>query len=256
MTKIYGVIPARMAASRFPGKPLHPILGRAMIEHVYHRARLYPDWEKLLLATCDDEIADFASEKGIPVMMTGSHHTRALDRVAEAIELLEDDVDDDDIVINVQGDEPMMRPDMMEAVVKPLLEDESIPGTILAMHIIDEDLWKNPDIVKLIHNAQGEVLYTSRVPVPYCKGEFTPDLMARRIYGIFAFRWKYLKAFTQHPETRLEQLEACDSNRILDMPFRQHAAPYPNLPSFSVDSPEDIALVEANMVNDEFHGKY
>lgn len=256
MTKIIGVIPARMDASRFPGKPLHPILGKAMIEHVFQRARLYQNWHTLVLATCDDEIEKYALEKDIPVIMTGSHHTRALDRVAEAVELLGDDISDNDIVINVQGDEPMMRPDMMETVVKPLIEDKNIPGTILAMHIIDEDLWKNPDIVKLIHNAKGEVLYTTRVPVPYCKEEFSAKLMARRIYGIFAFRWKYLKAFTQHPETRLEQLEACDSNRVLDMPFRQYAALYPNLPSFSVDSPEDIALVEEHMVNDEYFGQY
>jgi 3-deoxy-manno-octulosonate cytidylyltransferase (CMP-KDO synthetase) len=80
--------------------------------------------------------------------------------------------------------------------------------------------------------------------------------MARRIYGIFSFRWKYLKAFTQHPETRLEALEACDSNRILDMPFRQRIAPYPAIKSFSVDSPSDIDLVEAHMENDEIWKLY
>ena len=256
MTKIIGVIPARMAASRFPGKPLHPILGKTMIEHVYHRAKLFPKWDKLVLATCDDEIANFSNEKDIPVVMTGSHHTRALDRVAEAIEIIGDDIKDDDIVINVQGDEPMMRPDMIETVVAPLLSNKDIPATILAMHIIDEELWKNPDIVKLIHNDEGEVLYTTRVPVPFCKGEFTPELMARRVYGIFAFRWKFLKAFTKYPETRLERLEACDSNRVLDMSFRQYIAPYPNLPSFSVDSPEDIALVEKHMINDEYFDQY
>ena len=80
--------------------------------------------------------------------------------------------------------------------------------------------------------------------------------MARRIYGIFAFRWKYLKAFTEHPETRLEQLEACDSNRILDMPFRQYVAQYPAIKSFSVDSPSDIALVEKEMESDEYWAMY
>jgi 3-deoxy-manno-octulosonate cytidylyltransferase (CMP-KDO synthetase) len=255
MKKI-GVIPARMAASRFPGKPLHPILGMPMIEHVYLRAKMYDGWDKLFLATCDTELEEFAKEKGIPVVMTGNHHTRALDRIAEAIDLLDENISGDDIVVNVQGDEPMIRPDMMDAVMAPLLENESIPATILAMHITDESIWRNPDTVKLIHNEAGEVLYTSRAPVPYCKGEFTPEHMARRIYGIFAFRWKYLKAFTAHEETRLEQLEACDSNRILDMNFRQYIAPYPNLDSFSVDSPSDIELVEKHMVNDEFWHLY
>jgi len=219
MTKVFGIVPARMAASRFPGKPLFPILGRPMVEHVFQRAAMYDGWDRLVLATCDREIASFSDGKGIPYVMTGSHHTRALDRVAEAVQLLGEPVAEDDIVVCVQGDEPMMRPDMISTVIEPLLADPQKAGTILAMHIVDKDIWLNPDTVKLIFNAAGKVLYTSRAPVPYCKGEFGADLGARRIYGIFAFRWKYLQMFTEHPETRLEQLEACDSNRILDMGF-------------------------------------
>jgi len=254
--KIIGVVPARMAASRFPGKPLYPILGRPMVEHVFLRAKMYEKWDMLALATCDREIADFGRSKDFPVAMTGSHHTRALDRVAEAATLLVPDLADDDVVVCVQGDEPMMRPDMIDTVLKPVLDDPTVPGTILSMHIVDEAIWRNPDTVKIIHNATGEVLYTSRAPVPYCKGAFTADLMARRIYGIFSFRWKYLRAFTEHPETRLEQLESCDSNRILDMSFRQRIAPYPYLQSFSVDSPDDIALVERHMAADHYWNLY
>jgi 3-deoxy-manno-octulosonate cytidylyltransferase (CMP-KDO synthetase) len=245
-----------MAASRFPGKPLHLIHGRPMLEHVYLRAKMFTSWSYLAIATCDQEIADFASQKTIPVVMTGSHHTRALDRVAEAVERLEQTADDGDIVVCVQGDEPMLRPDMIDAVVTPLRDDASIPGTVLAIHITDKTQWLNPDIVKVIHNNAGEVLYTSRVPIPYSKGDFSADLMARRIGGIFAFRWKYLRAFTQYPETRLEQLEACDSNRILDMPFRQYIAPFRSLHAFSVDSPADIHLVEEHMRSDECWARY
>lgn len=254
--KRIGVIPARMSASRFPGKPLYPILGRPMVEHVYERARMYDGWSELVLATCDDEIASFGSTKDIPVVMTGSHHTRALDRVAEAVTRLSTDVADDDCIVCVQGDEPMMRPDMIDAVIQPLLDRPEIPCTVLAMQIEDEAVWRNPDTVKIIHNDDGEVLYTSRAPVPYCKGDYSLALGARRIYGIFAFRWKYLRAFTEHPETRLEQVEACDSNRILDMPFSQYIASYPALASFSVDSPPDIALVEQHMRDDEFWHRY
>jgi 3-deoxy-manno-octulosonate cytidylyltransferase (CMP-KDO synthetase) len=249
--KIVGVIPARMAASRFPGKPLYPIHGRPMLDHVYWRAHKYAHWDQLVLATCDDEIAQFATDNGIPVVMTGSHHTRALDRVAEAVERLDEPVGEDDIIVCVQGDEPMLRPDMIDAVIAPLLEKPSIPCTVLAIHITDKSLWLNPDIVKVIHNDDGEVLYTSRVPIPYSKHEFSAELMARRIGGIFAFRWKYLRAFTEHHETRLERLEACDSNRILDMPFRQFIAPYRSVHAFSVDSPADIELVERHMAKDD-----
>jgi 3-deoxy-manno-octulosonate cytidylyltransferase (CMP-KDO synthetase) len=253
--KIIGVIPARMAASRFPGKPLHKIHGKAMIEHVYLRAYLYKDCDKLVIATCDEEIKNFSESKSFPVVMTGDHHTRALDRVAEAVENLSG-IADDDIIICVQGDEPMMRPDMMDAVVAPLLADETIPCTVLAMHITDNELWLNPDTVKIIHNDKGEVLYTSRSPVPFCKGEFSEDLMARRIYGILAFRWKYLKEFTANNETRLELLEACDSNRILDMHFTQHIAPYPSIQSFSVDSPSDVELVKSHILDDGITSLY
>lgn len=254
--KIIGIIPARMEASRFPGKPMYSICGMPMVEHVFLRADMYKGWSNLIIATCNTEIEDFSNQKSFPVVMTGNHHTRALDRVAEAAELVEKDIADDDIVVCVQGDEPMMKPDMIDTVIAPLLADKNIPGAILAMHIVDKEIWENPDTVKLVYNASNEVLYTSRVPLPYCKGEFGPELMARRIYGIFSFRWKYLKAFTQHPETRLEALEACDSNRILDMPFRQRIAPYPAIKSFSVDSPSDIDLVEAHMENDEIWKLY
>ena len=254
--KIIGVVPARMEASRFPGKPMFSICGKPMIEHVFLRAVMYKGWTKLVIATCNTEIKDFSKQKGFPVVMTGNHHTRALDRVAEAVELLEEDVEDNDIIVCVQGDEPMMRPNMIDAVVDPLLADANISGTILAMHIIDEEVWLNPDTVKVVANNNNEVLYTSRSPLPYCKGKFGSELMARRIHGIFGFRWKYLKAFTKHPETRLEILESCDSNRILDMPFRQHIAPYPAIRSYSVDSPSDIKLVEAQMANDEIWKLY
>ena len=254
--KIVGIVPARMSASRFAGKPLYPILGRPMIEHVFCRAKLYAGWDELVLATCDAEIEDFARGKGYPVIMTGAHHTRALDRVAEAASKLKTQLADSDVVVCVQGDEPMLAPDMIDAVVAPLKEFPDIPCTVLAMHITEEEIWRNPDTVKIIHNAKGEVLYTSRAPLPYCKGAFSPALGARRIYGILAFRWQYLQAFTQHAETRLELLEACDSNRILDMNFRQYIAPYPFVKSYSVDSPDDLRLVESQLKQDRYFGSY
>jgi 3-deoxy-manno-octulosonate cytidylyltransferase (CMP-KDO synthetase) len=254
--KIIGIVPARMEASRFPGKPLYPICGKPMVEHVFLRAQMFKKWDILSIATCNIEIQDFAVKKEFPVIMTGNHHIRALDRVAEAAKLLLDDIQDNDIIVCVQGDEPMMKPDMIDAVIQPLINDINIPGAILAMHIVEEEIWINPDTVKLIFNSSNEVLYTSRVPIPYCKGKFSEELMARRIYGIFSFRWKYLKAFTEHQETRLEALESCDSNRILDMPFRQRIAPYEAIKSFSVDSPSDIELVEKYMHQDKYWHLY
>ena len=254
--KIVGVIPARMAASRFPGKPLEKIAGIPMVEHVFHRANMYKNWDGLFIATCDEVIKDFCVSKKFPVIMTSTSHTRALDRVAEAASLCEIDLLDTDIVVCVQGDEPMMRPGMVDAVVQPLLDDSTVSGTILGMEITSEELFMNPDIVKIVHDKSGDVTYTSRSPIPYCKSFPPVGFIPRRIYGIFAFRWGYLKKFTSMEESPLELAEACDSNRLFDNGLKQRVAPYPNIPSFSVDSIKDIELVEKHMKSDLLWGKY
>lgn len=255
MTKIIGLIPARMKASRFPGKPLFPIHGKAMIEHVWHRAAMFKKWDVLAICTCDQEIMDFAKSKGFAAVMTSDTHVRALDRVAEAAGKCGVEVGPDDIVICVQGDEPMMRPDMIDAVCQPFWDDTSVQGTVLGMHVVDEEVFRNPDTVKIVHDTNGDVLYTSRSPIPYCK-TFSPELEARRIYGILAFRRHYLDKFTQMEPTPLELKEACDSNRICGSGLKQRVAFYPNIPSFSVDSPADRELVESKIVDDPFWGKY
>ena len=257
MTKTVGIVPARMAASRFPGKPLHPICGRPLIEHCYLRARLYAGWDVLALATCDREIADFADKKGWPVIMTSDKHTRALDRVAEAAPTALPGLGQDDIVVCVQGDEPLLGPDVLDAVIAPFGRDAAVEGTMLAMPIHEEDVFLNPDIVKIVADMKGDVLYTSRAPVPYCKPDkFSPALGAMRVGGIFGFRWHFLKWFTAIPESPLEIAESCDSNRICDHGKRQRIAPVPYRPYVSVDSPEDIGRVEAVMKTDPLWGRY
>lgn len=253
--KIVGLVPARMAASRFPGKPLFPLCGRPMVEHCFLRAAKYPRWDALALCTCDQEIADFAATKGWPAIWTSNTHTRALDRVAEAAGKCGVDLADDDVVVCVQGDEPMLRPEMIEAVVAPFDADPAVKGTMLGVHITDEEMWRNPDIVKIVHDLKGNVLYTSRAPIPYAKN-FSPDLGARRVGGIFAFRWSALRWFTQTPESPLEKKEACDSNRIPDNGWFQRLAPFPATSYFSVDSPSDAGLVEAAMKDDPLWGTY
>ncbi len=253
--KIIGIVPARMAASRFPGKPLKLILGRPLIEHCFVRARMYPSWDGLFLATCDAEIGDFAAGRDFPVIMTGSHHSRALDRVAEAAAKCGIPLTPDDLVVCVQGDEPMLAPDVIDAVVNPFLADEKIKATMLAVPIVDEATFLNPDIVKLVHDLQGNVLYTSRSPIPHCK-KFSPDLGAMRVGGIFGFRWELLQWFTRTPESPLERSEACDSNRLCDNGVFQRIAPIPYRPYVSVDSPEDIALVEKHMLSDPYWALY
>ena len=253
--KIIGIVPARMAASRFPGKPLHPIAGRPLIEHCFLRGQLYNRWDGYFLATCDEEIRVFGEEKKFPVIMTANTHTRALDRVAEAVEKCGISLADNDIVVCVQGDEPLMTPDMIEAVVAPFEQDDKVPGTMLAVPITDESLYLNPDIVKIAHDKNNDILYTSRSPIPYSKS-FSPELGAKRVGGIFGFRWKFLKWFTSQPESPLEIAEACDSNRICDNGFKQRMALIKPAPYFSVDSIEDVKLVEDALKNDPIWETY
>ena len=253
--KTIGIIPARMAASRFPGKPLFPIAGRPMLEHVFERAKMFDGWDGLFLATCDEEIMEFAESKGYPALMTADTHTRALDRVAEAAGICGIELDENDIVCCIQGDEPLLGPDMIEAVVQPFLGDADVEGTLLSVPIPDEKTFLNPDMVKLVHDLKGDILFTSRAPIPYAK-EFSTDIGAKRVGGIFGFRWHFLKWFTGLPESPLEIAEACDSNRIYDNGRRQRAAPAPARPYLSVDSPEDVARVEAVIENDDLWGRY
>jgi 3-deoxy-manno-octulosonate cytidylyltransferase (CMP-KDO synthetase) len=253
--KIFGFVPARMASSRFPGKPLYPILGKPMIEHVFRRAKMFKGWNALALTTCDDEIKDFGNSQGFEVVMTSDKHTRCLDRVAEAAPKFVPDISDSDIVVCVQGDEPMLYPDMIEAAVKPLLSDQDVDGTVLAMDIVDEKTFRHKDTVKIVHNMKGDVLYTSRAPIPWCE-KLTPEVGAKRIYGIFAFRWRFLKTFTSLSESPLERVESCDSNRIFDYGLKQRIAPYKFVPSYSVDNPEDIKIVEGAMRQDPILKEY
>ncbi|MDA1091612.1 MAG: 3-deoxy-manno-octulosonate cytidylyltransferase [Proteobacteria bacterium] len=253
-SKILGFVPARMAASRFPGKPLADIAGRPLLEHCYLRARLFERWDGLFIATCDDDVRAFAEDKDYPVIMTVDTHTRALDRVAEAAEKC-GDVSDDDIVVCVQGDEPLLGPDMIEAVIQPFFDDPEVEGTLLSVPIPDEETFHNPDMVKLVHDLKGDVLFTSRAPIPYAR-KFSFDIGAKRVGGIFGFRWHFLKWFTDLPESPLEIAEACDCNRIYDNDRRQRVAPAPARPYLSVDSPEDIARVEAVIRDDSLWRKY
>lgn len=253
--RIVGVIPARMRAGRFPGKPLHPILGRPMIEHVYLRAARYAGWDSLHLATCDREIEAFGRARGWSVIMTSDQHVRCLDRVAEAAELVRPALASTDLVVCVQGDEPMLAPAMIAAVTEPLLRDASVECCALALPITEEAQFVNPDTVKVVADVHGDVRYTSRSPIPYTR-RFTAELGARRLYGLFAFRLGCLRRFSALPPAPLEIAESCDSNRLCGHGLRQRLAVYPHVPSFSVDRLADVALVEAAMPADPLWGTY
>ncbi len=256
--KIIGIIPARMAATRFPGKPLKLINGIPMLMHVYLRASLFKDWNELSVAGCDKEISNYCKINHIPYLNTSKKHTRCLDRVFEAtkkISKMKSRIKESDIIICVQGDEPMLRPDMIRTVIKDIKKNKKAGSIVLGMLINNKKQFIDPNIVKIIHNNSNEVLYTSRSPVPYCK-VFSPKVRAKRIYGIFAFRYGFLKKFNSTKESFLEKIESCDSNRICDNFGGQFVASYPFKISFSVDCAKDLKIVQRFMKKDKIYKKY
>jgi len=252
---IYGFIPARMASTRFPGKPLYPIAGIPMLGHVIKRAQMYNDWTDLYITTCDKEIESYGKSLGVKVIMTSDTHTRSLDRIAEAVNLCKHNIQNDDIIINVQGDYPMIRPDMIETTVKPMFDDQKVMGTMLAMPVVDEKQYYDKNAMKIIHDINGNVLYTSRRPIPYCE-KFSSEVDAKCIHGLFGFRWKLLKIFNDLPESPLELSESCDSNRLYDYGYTQRIALYPIVDSYSVDVIKDVDIVEKSLKNDEIFNEY
>ena len=245
--KIFGIIPVRMGSSRFPGKPLKKILGTTMLEHVFGKSQKFKNWSSLSVTTCDKEIYNFCKLKNYPVIITSKKHKRCLDRVYEASIKSKKKIKDNDIVVCVQGDEPMLHPRMIETVINPLLKNKKIEATVLAMHIIHFSQFINPNIVKIIHDIDGKVLFTSRSPVPYCK-KFSKNINARRIYGIFAFKKKFLKKLNKLKPSPLEKVESCDTNRICDNGGGIYIAKQAYQNSFSVDTPQDLKKVEKYML--------
>ena len=256
--KIVGIIPARMAASRFPGKPLKLISGIPMLMHVFLRAKLYNSWDDLFIAGCDKEISHYCKKLEVPYLATSKKHKRCLDRVFEAVNKIPKKkykLKNDDIIVCVQGDEPMLRPDMIQKVVKEIKKNKKAGSIVLGMSIKDKKQFNDPNIVKIINNKDKEVLYTSRSPIPFCKN-FHPKINAKRIYGIFAFRYYFLKKFNLTKESFLEKIESCDSNRICDNYGGQFVADYPFKISFSVDCKEDLKIVQKFMNKDSIFKKY
>jgi 3-deoxy-manno-octulosonate cytidylyltransferase (CMP-KDO synthetase) len=253
--KIYGFIPARMASSRFPGKPLKLIKGRPMIEHVYERAKFFNKWTKLSIATCDHAIKNFCKSKKYNYVMTSTKHTECIDRVYEAVKKDCKKIKKNDLVICIQGDEPMLHPNMIKAVVEFLKKNEKAGMTILGMEIINYSQFINPNIVKIVNNIKGEILYCSRSPIPHCK-KFNKKIGAKRIYAIYAFRYHFLKKYSRLKESRLEKIESCGQNRVCENGKGMYVTPYKYSPSFSVDTISDLKLVNRLIVKDPLIYKY
>ncbi len=252
-SKIIGIIPARMKSSRFPGKPLKKICNLTMLDHVYQRALFYTKWSDLIVATCDKEIKNHCIKKNYKVIMTSSKHIRCLDRVYEASTKIKN-LKNNDIIVCVQGDEPMLLPNMISKIVE-MFRNNFVENVVLGMKIKDYKDYINKDVVKIVYNKKKEVIYTSRSPIPHTK-KFSKLTNAVRIYGILAFRKYSLRNYFKSRESFLEKIEECDSNRYFDMKDKQHVLIYPYKKSFAVDTKRDLQKVSKYMNSDSLFKKY
>ncbi len=237
--KIVGVIPSRYASTRFPAKPLAPILGRPLLEWVVRGAQKSQKLDELIVATDHSEIFRLAEALGVKALMTDSKLPSGTDRVWAAVKDLSAD-----IVLNIQGDEPLIQGEVLDQLIEPFIEDETLEMATLANRLAIEDL-DNPNVVKVVCNLKSDALYFSRYPIPFSRLNFkaVPTGAAKHI-GIYAFRKSFLENFCANAPVELELAESLEQLRALYLGGRirvvmtEHA-------SHGLDRPEDVEIIES-----------
>lgn len=249
--KTIAIIPARMGSSRFPGKPLADLQGVPMVGHVYFRARLNRQLSAVYIATCDGEIARYAAAIGAPCLMTSSSHVRASDRTAEAAAISEArSGSQSDVVLMIQGDEPMLHPAMIDEALTPLASDPAVQIANL-MAPLDAAAAADPNEIKVVVNRRSEALYFSRLPVPW---HGTASIGVFKQVCVIPFRRPFLATFAALEPTPLEAAESIDMLRALEHGYAVRMAQTAHV-TFSVDTPDDLARVSALMEGDPLlHG--
>ncbi len=239
------IIPARYASTRFPGKPLADLCGKPMIQWVYERSALCESVDRVVVATDDERIAAAVQGFGGDYAMTREDHATGTDRLAEVAARLEDD-----LIVNVQGDEPLIDPTMIETAVRPLLDDSAIPMGTLKTPLTSLEEYQNPNVVKVVTDKDGFALYFSRSPVPYPR-DFAADLDCRwrdlataKHIGLYVYRREFLLKYPGLSATPLETQECLEQLRALEHGYRIRVSET-DLVGQGVDTPEDLEKVKA-----------
>ena len=245
---VTAIIPARYASTRFPGKPLADILGRPMIEHVYRRTAAASTIDRVIVATDDQRIFDAVIAFGGEAAMTRADHPSGTDRLAEVAAGI-----DAEILVNVQGDEPLIAPQMIDQAVEPLLADSSLSMGTLCAAIESLEDYLSPNVVKVVRAVSGRALYFSRSPIPFPRDIAQADLAsqlgrleARRHIGLYVYRRELLLRYPQLEQTPLERLESLEQLRALENGIAIHVAET-TFDCHGVDTPEDLQRVCAMM---------
>lgn len=243
--KTVALIPARWESSRFPGKPLAPILGRPMIEHVYNRALAIPNIDEVHVATDSQAIFSVVKGFGGKAVMTAKEHPSGSDRLAEAANIL--GLADEDIVINIQGDQPAFNPENPALAASPLKDDPTLEMSTLALPLTSHEEIHSSNHVKVVFGKDNLALYFSRAPIPWPRdGE---ELYYKHI-GIYAYRAGFLRRFVRLPEGSLERIEKLEQLRALENGYRIKVLIVTGL-SPEVDIPADIRAVEETLKLEE-----
>lgn len=234
--KILGVIPVRFASTRFPGKPLAIISGKPMVQHVYERSKKSKSLDDLIIATDDSRIFSVAKGFGAKVVLTGEHPT-GTDRIAEVARNI-----NTEIVVNIQGDEPVIDRRIIDDAVAPLIKDKKIVMSTLIHKIEKDDEIKNTNIVKVAVDKDNFALYFSRSEIPYYRNKDAKKIFYKHI-GLYVYRKNFLLEFVKMPQSRLEKAEELEQLRALENGYRIKVV-LTNYSSIPVDVPEDIKKVE------------
>lgn len=240
--RIVGVIPARYYSSRFPGKPLADICGKPMIQHVYERASKCPYLSEVVVATDDERIYNVVHKFGGKVVLTSLQHRSGTDRVAEAVRDLEAD-----IVVNIQGDEPLLDPGSIEQLLQPFFEDDGILMATLAREVNEPSELEDPHSAKVVVDKDWFALYFSRAPIPFHRpwgareGELNRTKWLKHI-GIYAYRKDFLLQFAALEPSPLEQVEGLEQLRALENGYRIKVVKTHHTP-IDVDTWEDLQKV-------------
>ena len=242
MSNIIGVIPARWGSTRFPGKSLFPILGKPLLQWVVERARQARSLDRLLVATDDERIRTAAMDFGADVVMTAAEHPSGTDRIAEAVHGI-----DAQVVINIQGDEPLIDPVLIDALGHTLATDTTWDMATAAAPIRDERDRTATSVVKAVRARDGQALYFSRAMIPFVREKESGGAIAANLYwrhiGIYAYRRAFLERLVQEPPCVLEQAEKLEQLRALWLGCRMKVLETNDV-GLGVDTPEDVVRAE------------
>ena len=236
-----GIIPARYGSTRFEGKVLADLMGKSVIQHVWENAKRASTLDDLIVATDEEKVKEEVERFGGKVVLTAKEHKTGTDRLREVVNPI-----DTKVVVNIQADEPLLHPSMIDDIVRPLLEDKGISMTTLKKKITDPEDLRNPNVVKVVTDKNGYALYFSRSPIPFPR--FHDGVVFYKHIGIYGFTKEFLFTFTTLPVSALENIEGLEQLRVLENGYKIKVAET-QFDTVGIDTPEDLERAKEILVS-------